>query len=90
MAAAPVVGRGSLPLGWARPTTQKAADSGFCFSFWDFCFVFFPLVVQFSPLTAIGTVFASKGTVLCIFLEKECGEGDLVWGNWLNQGKIRS
>lgn len=62
--AVPVVGRGWLTLGWVRPTTQKAADSEFCLSFWDFCFVFFPLVVQFPHITATGTVFASKGRVL--------------------------
>lgn len=90
VAALPMVGRGSLTPGRFRPAAQKAADSEFCLSFWDFCFVFFPLVVQFPHITSTGTVFASKGTESFTILVEECGGGDLVWRNWLQQGKIRS
>jgi len=90
VAALPIFGRGSLTSGCVRPTTQKAADSEFRLSFWDFCFLFFPLMVRFPHITATGTVFALKGTESCTMLVEECGGGDLVWRNWLHQGKIRS
>lgn len=79
MAAAPVAGRGSLPLGWARPTTQKAADSGFCFSFWDFCFVLFsfPLWYSFLLLQQLALSLHQKEQFSAFFWRKNVEKGIL-------------